>query len=96
VRDRNLLLAAPFVLALAVLVLASSPALAYVGPGAGLEFVGYFSSLVALLVTAFSTMLLWPFYALLRWFREHRTDAGPGLSGSSPILPASESGVIGK
>jgi hypothetical protein len=56
-------------LAVTVLLLWSDCALAYVGPGAGLELTGYFFSLVAWGATAFSMVLLWPFYALLRRIR---------------------------
>jgi hypothetical protein len=50
---------------------------AYVGPGAGLEFVGYFMSLLVWAGVAFSAVLLWPFYALLRRLRGDRRAAPP-------------------
>jgi hypothetical protein len=55
-----------------VLLLLADSAQAYVGPGAGLELTGYFLSLLAWVVTAFSMFLLWPFYALLNRLRGRR------------------------
>jgi hypothetical protein len=43
--------------------------LAYVGPGAGLEWVGYALTLLLYTLTALSAVLLWPVYALLRRLR---------------------------
>jgi hypothetical protein len=43
--------------------------MAYVGPGAGLDFVGYALTLGVYGVTAFSAVLLWPVYVLLQWIR---------------------------
>jgi hypothetical protein len=43
--------------------------LAYIGPGAGLDLVGYTMALLAFGVTALSAVLLWPVYAFLRWLR---------------------------
>jgi hypothetical protein len=96
-RDRNLIRPAKFfLLAMVVLTVLCSPALAYIGPGAGLEFIGYFSSLIALLVAAFSSMLLWPFYALLRWLRGVKDHSSPALSGCTPVLRPCESGLMQK
>jgi hypothetical protein len=92
-RDRDPILIVKFLLAVVVLMLACSPALAYIGPGPGLEFVGYFSSLAAMLMVAFSTMLLWPFRALLRWLRGSEDDPSPVVSGCLPKLQPGESGV---
>lgn len=72
-------------LALSVLLLGAGQALAYVGPGAGLEFVGYFMSLLVWIGFAFSAVLLWPFYALLRRFRRNKDSAkGQLLPASNP------------
>lgn len=56
-------------LALSFLLLVAGPALAYGGPGAGLDFLGYFMSLIAYLGVAFSAIFLWPLYALQRKIR---------------------------
>jgi hypothetical protein len=94
-RDRNLILPTKiFLLSVVVLTVLCSPALAYIGPGAGLEFIGYFSSLIALLVAAFSSMLLWPFYTLLRWLRGVKDNSSPALSGCTPVLRPGESGLM--
>jgi hypothetical protein len=51
--------------------------LAYIGPGAGLEQVGYALTLLLFGITASSAVLLWPFYALLRWLRGGKKPAPP-------------------
>jgi hypothetical protein len=75
VPDRNHFLVWKALLTLVVLLLGADRALAYVGPGAGLEFVGYFLSLAAWVGVALSTVLLWPVYALLRRIRAPREKA---------------------
>lgn len=68
---------------LSVLFLVNS-ASAYVGPGAGLELIGYTMGLVYLGFTAFSAVLLWPLYALLRRIRGRaKTSAGPPTPAST-------------
>jgi len=47
---------------------------AYVGPGSGVEFIGYFMTLLAWVFAAFSTMLLWPLYSLIRRFRGKKSS----------------------
>jgi hypothetical protein len=56
-------------------------AFAYIGPGAGLEFVGYFLSLVGWGAAVFSAVLLYPVYALLRRIRgaREKLTAAPAL-----------------
>ena len=63
-------------LAVSLLLLVPPPAGAYGGPGAGLEFVPYFVSLVIWVALAASAVVMWPVYRLLRWFRgtEARKD----------------------
>jgi hypothetical protein len=55
--------------ALLTLLLLAEPALAYVGPAPGPEFIGYFASLIGFLFFVFSALLLWPLHALRRCFR---------------------------
>ncbi len=50
---------------------------AYVGPGAGLELVGYSVTLLAWALAAFSAVLLYPVYALLRRFRRGKNAPAP-------------------
>ena len=64
-------------LALAALLLLAGAAPAYVGPGAGPEFFGYFLSLLAWVGVALSALLLWPVYALIRRFRGGPKAAPP-------------------
>jgi hypothetical protein len=52
-----------------VLLLGATVASAYVGPGPGLELFSVFASLVAWVVIAVGTVLMWPFYTLVRWLR---------------------------
>jgi len=51
--------------------------LAYIGPGAGLDLLGYAATLLAFGVTALSAVLLWPVYTLLRWVRGGKKPAEP-------------------
>jgi hypothetical protein len=69
VPDRNLNTGVKVLSALAVLLLGSNSAMAYVGPGTDLTFISYAVTLLAWLVAAFSAVLLWPVYALLRRIR---------------------------
>ena len=55
--------------ALAVLLLGADRAMAYVGPGADVTFISYAMTLLAWALAAFSAILLWPVYALLRRIR---------------------------
>jgi len=95
-RDHNPLIAVKFLLAVLFVMLAADHAFAYIGPGPGLEFIGYFTSMAALMLAAFSAVLLWPFYALLRWLRGSKDHPSPSLSGSHPIVRPGESGLIHK
>ncbi len=73
-RDRDPIIGWKVILAVVVLLLVTERAPAYVGPGAGLEFIGYFASMLAVGVAAFSTVLLYPIYSFLRWLRGDRTS----------------------
>jgi hypothetical protein len=68
-RGRDSFLPAKIVLALPLLLACAGPALAYSGPGAGLELVGYAMALLSMVATAFSAMVLWPLYAFIRRLR---------------------------
>jgi hypothetical protein len=70
-------------LALSVLLLGADRALAYVGPGADVTFIGYAMTLLAWVVAAFSAVLLWPVYALLR-----RIRGGKNKSTTAPSIEA--------
>ena len=66
---RKLSTACKVLLALSVLLLGAGRAMAYVGPGADVAFISYAMTLLAWLTAAFSAVLLWPAYALLRMIR---------------------------
>ena len=66
---RNLSAVGKVLLALAVLLTGAVPAMAYVGPGADVAFIGYAMTLLAWVLAASSAVLLWPVYALLRRIR---------------------------
>lgn len=60
---------------LALFLSASQPALAYVGPGAGLSLLGAFWGLIVVLVAALSFVIFWP---LRRIRRRVRASTGTG------------------
>jgi|SRR5262245_20524908 len=67
--DRGNFLICKTFFALLVFFLLAGDAAAYVVPGVGPDFFAQFISLIVWLVVAFSSVLLWPVYALLRRFR---------------------------
>jgi hypothetical protein len=77
VPDRNLPSSWKTALAVVILLLCATSAPAYVGPGAGLELVGYSLSLLAWIAAAFSAVLLYPVYALLRRLRRGKNTPTP-------------------
>jgi len=76
---RNLFTVVKVLLALSILLLAAESAWAYVGPGADVAFISYAMTLLAWVLAAFSTVLLWPIYALIRKIRgkNKSTTASP-------------------
>ncbi|MGD8329735.1 MAG: alkaline phosphatase family protein [Acidobacteriota bacterium] len=86
------LLTACWVVALLVIVV-PLPAYAYVGPGAGIAFVGSFLVILTTIVVSFLSMLAWPFRMAYRWFK-YRGMTKPkikrfivvGLDGQDPKL----------
>ncbi len=77
---RNLRTVGKVLLALSFLLLGANSAMAYVGPGADLSFISYTLTLLAWIFAAFSAVLLWPVYALLRRIRRGKnksTTANP-------------------
>ena len=69
---RNLLTVCKVLFALSVLLLGADRALAYVGPGAGITFVSHAMTLLVWVLAAFSAVLLWPAYAVLRRIRRRK------------------------
>jgi hypothetical protein len=90
VAHRSSFLAGKALFALLTLLLLAGAARAYVGPETGMEFIGYFMSLVTWVAVALSGLLLWPFYALLRWFRGGRdaAQAQPPAPAEAAEAPA--------
>jgi type IV secretory pathway TrbD component len=72
VPGRNLSTVCKVLLALSVLLLGADRAMAYVGPGADVTFIGYAMTLLAWVLAAFSAVLLWPAHALLRRIRRRK------------------------
>ncbi|QVL34435.1 hypothetical protein KIH39_11160 [Telmatocola sphagniphila] len=81
------------------LLIASSNAMAYIGPGSGMEFIGYAMGLLVMLGAAFFSMLMWPVYTVLRWIRgpklptvaEQKTDDSILTPPTAPIENSTES-----
>ena len=75
--DRNLRTVGKVLLALLLLLFGANSAMAYVGPGADLAFISYAMTLLAWIFAAFSAVLLWPLYALLRRIRGGKNKSAP-------------------
>ena len=73
----NLFRVRTILLVLSVLLLWTGSASAYIGPGAGLDFIPYALTLLAFGLTAFSAVLLWPVHALIRWIRGRKNPSAP-------------------
>jgi hypothetical protein len=72
-------------LTFSVLLLGADRALAYVGPGADVTFIGSAMTLLAWVLAAFSAVLLWPVYALLRRIRgrQNKSTTASSLKAAS-------------
>lgn len=62
------------ILAVLFLIL-SAPALAYIGPGAGVSFLGSIWALLAGVVLAIGAILFWPIRYMIRRAKRSRTDS---------------------
>ncbi len=81
---------------LAATLLLANNAPAYIGPGAGLEFVTYAMSLLAMAGIAFFSVLMWPLYTVIRWIRGSKAvppPALPPLDAPVATTPATEPAV---
>jgi hypothetical protein len=66
------------ILALILLVLPVSPALAYIGPGAGISVLGSLLSILATIFVAIGAVLFWPLRKLMKRRKARRESAtGP-------------------
>jgi len=72
-------------LAVFIIVCASSPAMAYVGPGAGMGLISSFLALAAVIGLSLAMTLLYPLRALYRKFR-----GGAQEDPGSPAAPAQD------
>jgi membrane protein implicated in regulation of membrane protease activity len=70
------------VLAAAVLTLSALPALAYVGPGAGLSLLGAFWGLLIAVLAALAFVVLYPIRRLMR-ARKRPVETQPAAAGDS-------------
>jgi hypothetical protein len=61
-------------------------ALADAGPGTDVTFITYAMTLLVWVLAAFSAVLLWPVYALLRWMRRRKNETAT----ASPLEAAQE------
>jgi membrane protein implicated in regulation of membrane protease activity len=76
-------------LACAVIALSSAtPALAYVGPGAGLSLVGAFWGLLVAVFAAFAFVILWPLRRLSR--RRRSAPAAAMQTTTTAPLPSDQ------
>jgi hypothetical protein len=81
VPGRDLATAFKVLVALVVLLLGASRAMAYVGPGADVTFINTAMTLLMWVGAMFSAVLLWPVYALLGWIRR-RKNKSPSLEAA--------------
>jgi hypothetical protein len=89
VRGRDLSPVCKVLLTFSVLLLGADRALAYVGPGADVTFISSAMTLLAWVLAAFSAVLLWPVYALLRRIRGRQSK-----STTTPSLEAAPEEAI--
>jgi membrane protein implicated in regulation of membrane protease activity len=77
----------PLALGAIAMTAAASPALAYVGPGAGLTLLGALWALILAIVMSVGFVLIWPFRRYLR----RRRQAGAAQDGGSEDLATDSS-----
>jgi hypothetical protein len=82
------------VLSLSCLLQVPNQAMAYIGPGPGLELIPSFYSLLAWVGLALGAVLLWPAYALLRNLRDgQRPDDGIAEQTSHEVACVGDEGA---
>jgi hypothetical protein len=62
----------------------ASPALAYVGPGAGLGILGVLLAIIIAILAAVVGLVLWPLRMLMRRGNATASTAGKPAAGSAP------------
>jgi hypothetical protein len=104
VLDRKRFAAWKILLTLAMLLLWENRAMAYVGPGAGLELIPYFLGLLLMVGSALVAFLLYPIHALIRYVRgkkapqavTEQTTSNQPAADPPDEGPQSQSGSPGK
>jgi hypothetical protein len=76
-------LATPLAILTSLCVLWSTPALAYIGPGAGITVLSALWGVVVAIALAIGAVLLWPFRVLLRRRRKRKVEPAEGTTASS-------------
>ncbi len=76
----RILLGAALVLAL---LLPEQPAMAYIGPGAGITMLGALWGVLVAIFLAVGAVLFWPIRMLLRRFRKPQAEAADGAADAS-------------
>jgi membrane protein implicated in regulation of membrane protease activity len=76
-----------------VAVSSTAPAVAYVGPGAGLSLVGAFWGLLVAVFAAFAFVILWPIRRLFRRRRQAAAQASREESAEGSALHPDQRGA---
>ncbi len=66
-------------------------AMAYIGPGAGMEFFGYAIALIGMIGAAFLSVIMWPVYTVLGWWRKSKnraTSEETAVASPAPVPPS--------
>jgi hypothetical protein len=59
-----------------------SPAVAYIGPGAGISVLGSLLGILATIIVAIGAIILWPLRKFMKR-RKTRLESGPGTEASN-------------
>lgn len=75
---------------IAAAIVLTGNAIAYIGPGSGMEFFTYAMGLVAMVGVAILSILMWPFYTFMRWLRGPKT---PPTTEQQPVAAEPSDGA---
>jgi hypothetical protein len=62
----------------------TTPLFAYIGPGGGMEFFGYAAALIAMVLGAFLSIILWPVYKIRSMIRGKKPPPAPADAPAAP------------